>query len=701
MGAGARRAAVGIVAVLALLPVADWIPGDPGSTLPPPHWPHYLLWTVGAAGIAALAWGVAALLRGRPSGAGPAGQGGGRLERVLEGWGAPVLLLGLPALLYAFTAASVFDRLPLHVDGLTQAFQARLYATGRLAAPAAGLPAFHYPQLLIERGGEVFSQFPPGWAALLAIGMLLGVPWFVAPLLGAGAVYALWWLARECGEDHTSAFFMAAVLALSPWWTLNAGSWMSHVPTTFFLVLGSASLVRAVRTGAAPWALLASAALGVATLIRPLEGVAFGLPATLWVLAHAVTAPSERRPASLRVLAGFAVGGLTLGALLAYNAVMHGGPTVFGFELQWGPEHRLGFHEAPWGEPHTFVRGVELVNGYLLALQLLFFDAPAPSLLLTLTALLVVPRLSAPDRYLLAGSGLLLLGYLSFWGEGHYLGPRYLIPLAPVVAIWTVRFGGVLAERTGRPALRSWGHAMVLLLLAAGWVLGTPPRWRVHRQLDPLRRVEASGLGRPAASDALVFVPAPWSVQVQSKLVGTGMPIREAEWFYHRVGLCKLDVALGDLRERGIRDPDSVARALLPLTADSLRMVHDYRTGSPGDPYTGLTRADSAAVSLCALRQYLEQAQGGYLLLPFQAQLGPAWTGEGVIVARDLHELNPRLIQAHPGREPSRLRAFGRRGRVRQFVVDPLNPDSVARVWSRFEQLHEEATVLGPPPAGR
>jgi hypothetical protein len=484
---------------------------------------------------------------------------------------------------------------------------------------------------------------------------------------------------------------------------------MSHVPTAFFIVLGSMALARAIRTGAGGWGLLAGAALGAATLIRPLEGVAFGIPATVWVLAHgfggagrggvdrggAEHSGAGRRPGALRVMGGFALGGVAMvGALLAYNAVMHGSPTVFGFELQWGPEHRLGFHEAPWGEPHTFVRGLQLVNGYLLALQLLFFDAPAPSLLLALTALLLVPRLSALDRYLLGGSALLLLGYLAFWGEGHYLGPRYLVPLAPVVAIWTVRFGGVVAGYADRPRLRSWGHALVVLLLLAGWALGTPPRWQMHRQLDPLRRIDASALAQPSARNALVFVSSPWSVQVQSKLRATGMPIRQAEWFYHRVGLCKLDVALGDLAERGITQPDSVAEALLPLTADSVRMVHDYRTGSPGDPYTGLTRADSAEVALCGLRQFFDQTEEGYLLLPFQAQLGPTWTDGGAMVARDLHELNPRLILSQPDRGAYALRPLPDWGGVRQFALEPLKPDSVARVWSRFDELHRAATVL-------
>jgi len=53
---------------------------------------------------------------------------------------------------------------------------------------------------------------------------------------------------------------------------------------------------------------------------------------------------------------------MTGGGLLLYNAWMNGGPLTFGYEVQWGAIHGLGFHEAPFGPPHTPVRGVELVN---------------------------------------------------------------------------------------------------------------------------------------------------------------------------------------------------------------------------------------------------------------------------------------------------------------------------------------------------
>ncbi len=714
----AFKASVVLVAVFSLLPLADWIPGDPPSTLPAPHGSLYQLWVVSLVVLAAGAWVVVKLFPGPaaadkgsgkqgraarrhrskasvPPASGPRASGPSVTGEIAWRRWIPVALVVVPTLLYSTTAWVVFDGRPLHIDAMIQAFQANIYAAGHLSVPVPDDPRFFLADLVIEHDGRAFSQFPPGWSALLAVGFLLGIPWLIAPLCGALAVYGLYRLLKERGDDDRTALFTAVLLGLSPWFVFNAASWMSHVPALCFILLGSAALVRGVREPRGwLWAGLGGFGLGLATVIRPLEGVAFGLPATLWMLVRA----RSGKPA-LRGLAGFAVGGsLAIGLLLAYNQVLHGSPTLFGFELQWGPEHRLGFHDAPWGPPHTFLRGVQLVNGYLLGLQLLYFDAPAPSLVLALAALFLTRRLDAVDRYLLAGCTLLLLGYLAFWGEGHDLGPRYLIPLAPVVAIWTVRFGAVLADRTRHRAHGRWATALVVFLLVSGWGFGTRPRWFVYSQSDPLRRVDPTVLATPQAQNALVFLSSSWSDQVRARLRGTGMTPPEAQWFYRRVGLCKLDVALGQLEERNVTDPAQVVGALRPLASDSAAMVRDYVSGSPGDPFTGLTQADTAAVSLCALRRFLENNQGGYMLMPFQALLGPTWTGDGPIVARDLHEENRRLLQAYPERPAYYLRAVRIRGGIREFTLEPLKADSAERVWREFDLQRGEASIFEGSP---
>ncbi len=682
------RVVLAAVACLSILPLAHWIPGGPESTLPPPLWPLYLIWSVGFLFLGGVAWLLARLIpwKGTAGAEAPEGEGG-----VLSGpWVPLVLTFLLPALIYALVSREVFNGRPLYLDDMTQIFQARLFADGVLSVPLAEDPEFFSSLLLVEFDGRVFSQFPPGWAGLLALGVLVGLPWVVPPLVGALGVYGLYLLLRESGEGAGVSLLAAWVFGFSPWIVFNAASWMNHVPVLTSILLGSWATVRGLRDPARWGASAAGGALlATGLLIRPLEAVAFGLPATVWVLRRGWKDAELRRG-----VAAFALGGAAVTVLLlAYNWAQHGSPGTFGFDVQWGPKHSLGFHEAPWGPPHTFLRGLQILNGYFLALQQVFFEAPLPSLVPALVALFMVRKLDGVDRYLLAGSGLLLLGYLSYFGEGHYLGPRYLLPLAPLVAIWTVRLGRTVAERTGWEKARPWGFLVVLILMVGGWLTGAQPRRFVYSLSYPLRRVELSALRTPMAQDALVLVPSPWSSKVLARLRATGLHRQEAQWFHDRIGFCRTELALAEIEEKGIRDAVEVSRILMPLTADSAAMVRDIGSGIPGDPLTGVERSEEAALELCGLRQGLENTEGGYLQLPFYAELGPTWTGEGPIVARDLHEGTRRLLEAYPEREPYVLRTGRSWGRVRELRMVPLDMDSAQAVWNRFDTLKAEAVA--------
>src|SRR4030095_1191791 len=148
--------------------------------------------------------------------------------------------------------------------------------------------------------------------------------------------------------------------------------------------------------------------------------------------------------------------------VLAYNGATTGSPTLFGYELLWGASHGLGFHRAPWGVTHTPARGFELVNTYFMRLQTYLFETPLPSLVPAIAALAFVRRPIAFDRYLLASSALLVLGYFAYWHDGFFLGPRFFYLLLPLLVLWTARLPGVVRERFptsggGRVVLLSFG----------------------------------------------------------------------------------------------------------------------------------------------------------------------------------------------------------------------------------------------------
>lgn len=556
-------------------------------------------------------------------------------------------------LLYGTVAAVVFDRLPLHQDSLTQLFQARIFAEGALSWPAPEYPEFFGSLLVAEHDGRAFSQFPPGWAALLSVGVVVGAPWLVSPLLGALGVAALYRLMETEGDGPAIALWATLLYGFAPWVVFNAGSSMNHMPTVSLLLVASVALTRAAsgEDSAPRAALIAGLALGAATAIRPLEGACFGLPAVLWLATRAHRTPEARRPCALLLLGGLIPGV----ALMAYNAAVTGTPWIFGYEALWGTRHGLGFHEAPWGPAHTPARGLESLSRSLNHLQAVYFESPAPTLVFPLLGLFLVRGLSSVDRYLLVSSCLLLLGYFAYWHEGDYLGPRFLLPLAPLVAIWTARLPRVVAERGLVDAPPRWIHLAAAAMLVGGWASGGRVAWREYSEMYPTRRIDYSVLTGPEMGSALLFAPVPWESMVATRIWATPLPRWEAQWFFERIPLCRLDEALTALESRpGSPTADEVRIALAPLTADSLLLEQERARGRT-DPFRGYAPASSIPPR-CVERAEAQQRNGlAPSVLAIMAALGPTWDDDGPIIAQDMRELNDRLLARHPRRTPRTL----------------------------------------------
>ena len=100
----------------------------------------------------------------------------------------------LAALLVYFVLAQQF---PLSGDDYSYLYQAKLFASDKLYAEDPlydrDLPFYDCLATYCFRDDQRhrFSQYPPGWPALLAVGVKLGVPWLVNPLLGALLVFLM------------------------------------------------------------------------------------------------------------------------------------------------------------------------------------------------------------------------------------------------------------------------------------------------------------------------------------------------------------------------------------------------------------------------------------------------------------------------------------------------------------------------------
>jgi hypothetical protein len=415
--------------------------------------------------------------------------------------------------------------------------------------------------------------------------------------------------------------------------------------------------------------LLLGLGFGVAATIRPIDAVVFALPAGLWLLVRTIR--SGTWPALIGAGLGIA-GPITV--LLGINASTTGSASTFGYIALWGAAHDVGFHVSPYGDAHTVARGLELINLYFIRLQSYLFETPIPSLLPAIVALALTRRLSGFDRYLFTAAALLVGFYFAYWHDGFFLGPRFMIPLAPFLALWSARSVAAVRERFPSPLVtRGLGLAVIGAIVLA-IAVSVPMRARVYRNgLLTMRWDADAAAARADVTRALVFVRESWGAQLMARMWAVGVPASAAEQQYRKSDACALERTLDRIESRGLRNEAAVAE-LTPLLRDSARLVRSPftvdRTNNllPGSVYTAecleRLRDDGAGFTLY-----------GPLVLAGR---------NDVVYARDLHARDSLLVLQYPDRALYLLRPpNSEEGVMPRFY--PLRRDSLVTAWREGE----------------
>ncbi len=411
-------------------------------------------------------------------------------ERLLggEGRGPDRVVLGA-ALAVAVAAAAlnllVYENHPHVADEVAYLHHARYLARGTLTTAAPDVPEGFTLYLMRHHAGAWYPATPPGWPAILAAGVLLGVPWLVNPVLaGLNVLLTRSVLAGVYGRRRARAG--ALLLSASPWHLFMAMSFMNHTAQLTFTLLGAWGVLRARQSGRARGALLAGAAGGIVGLIRPLDGLVVGGLLGLW----AIGGGGRRLP--LPSLAAYALGIAALNALgLAYNTALTGHPLVFPvlayMDDRWGPGtaaygfganrgHGWPIDPFPGHGPLDGLVNADL-NAFAVNVEL--FGWATGSLLLAAVALLG-RRPSRADRMMAAVVFAVFAAYFFYYfSGGPDFGARYwFLMLVPLVAL-TLSGARRLERLAGRgPGGGARGRVSlgVAILVASSLVTFVP--WR-------------------------------------------------------------------------------------------------------------------------------------------------------------------------------------------------------------------------------
>jgi hypothetical protein len=365
-----------------------------------------------------------------------------------------VLALGGSLLYVCWIALVQFQSLPHVHDASAYYFGAKIIASGRLYAPAPAAPRLFPGPFMAVTDGRWFPQYPPVTSVCLALGMLLGVPWLVEPVMGTLALLAIGLVAARLYDRRVAT--LAVILgALSPFYSYLAASYLSHAVALCFLSWGLWALVRFAQGGRDRYLPIAGVLFGLATLTRDLVALLFTILVVLAVIALHRRDLRHDWPRWLVPGAQFIGVLCVFGALrLMFNLALTGDAlvsprTLFSPGDHWGFGPHVGFYGG-----HTVAAGFVTLDELLTILAIDLYGWP---IMLTLAVPLLpflLRRARLADWLLLGMVAVIAGSFIGYFYHGIYLGPRYLYETLPFVLMLTAR-GVVELERAGGRAAHS------------------------------------------------------------------------------------------------------------------------------------------------------------------------------------------------------------------------------------------------------
>ena len=547
----------------------------------------------------------------------------------------------------AFTALSVllawyaYHFAPTTADEIAQMWHARILLHGHAALPADPNFEFFAVDNVVDHGAW-YSQFPIGGPLVLALGYLIHAPWLLDPVLGGLTAAALYHFARRAyGETQGRA--IAALFALTPVALLMSASYMNHVPVLLLAVLSLAGLAEWERAVTPARRYLLAAAMGLAlgfmATIRPLDALVVSCCVGVFQVSEIRRTPARWR----ELLVQGAVGALGVAPLLWGNLATTGGALHFGYEVLWGPGHRLGFHVDPQGVAHTPLRALVLAAKYVSELNSYVVGWTLPALLVMVTGLVSMRRTSKWDALLFGLFGAQLVAYALYWHDGEFLGPRFLYTALPVTIVLLARTPFMIADRWGG----YWRHAAplaVLTMIAVSWLVPMPPYGAmglagdVHQARTTFKVDLAAAAEAAGAHHALVFVHEPFSGRLMHRLWGVGFTRSQAAQVFAHGDACSV--------------LEAVRMGEADTTMTPTAIASHIATYAPGgapiralDPTIRIS-SEQSLTPACKESLALDAAYGG---MPFGVGLllepiGPDGRLDGdVIYAADLGDRNEAL----------------------------------------------------------
>ena len=413
----------------------------------------------------------------------------------------------------------LFPHLSSNADESVYLLQADALQSGYLVPPAHEPAEAFRPWLTAVSGESYVPKYTPVHAGIIASVSATGLPRRAALVaLAAGAVAAVYALAREVLDSRSEALLASTLFAGSPLFMMQSATYLPYVSSLLLLTLFAGALLRALRNERRLNFVLAGFLFGLAIFARPFDAVLFSLPFFALLAWNFRT----RLQAGVRGGAWLAVGASApFAAMALYFQRTTGSVSELPFQLL-DPADTLGFGRRRIfpGAPYVDFDFSLAVDALVAQLHLLVVWSCGGALLVALA----VRAMRRPWRGAMvataAAAATTVGGYFFFWGGVNalswggpfQLGPWYTMPALVPLCVLGARGLKQLAALSRRNATLAAGFMAVFSVVVFSVAAGDAA------ESAAAEREVWSLIGDADLDEAIVFVGSP----------GLGNPLQDA-----------------------------------------------------------------------------------------------------------------------------------------------------------------------------
>lgn len=340
-------------------------------------------------------------------------------------------------LISSFFSIFVLQGIPHVQDEIVYLFQAKVIAMGKLYVIPDKPGEFFDYEFIVNEGGKWYGKYFFGFPLLLSLGVILGYPWIINPLIGGISIIFISLVGKEFLGKETERF-LPLLFLLSPFYLFMCSTYLSHPSALLFSSIFIIYFLKSIEKYSWKYPFVSGAALGFNFNIRPYDSFLIAIPFFVYGI-YCLMRKEIRMKQVLFFISPFLFFFILF---LFYNFTLTGNVFQTPFN-KYCPTDHLGFGKEV-GLPylkeygHTFLDGLNNTRNNLKKISEGLLGWPILTFFLIIIPFFFKSK-NKWDWISLLSFFVVVFGYIFYYLDGIAFGARYYFITLPMLLVLTIR----------------------------------------------------------------------------------------------------------------------------------------------------------------------------------------------------------------------------------------------------------------------